>query len=167
MSEEYRMERPLNRVDRHSEPDRHDWTMGPKVRALGGLAVGSVISLVVFLSVFLAVTNGSRDSFMELAFAFVMGLLALPSLRMVANGASELLGSETGGRGAGRLAASSAKRQEQQVLEVIERHGAVTPARVAMETTLTVAEADKKLHELAEKGHLEVRVQGGKLAYSL
>ncbi len=36
-----------------------------------------------------------------------------------------------------------------------------------METSLTVAEADGMLKELAEGGHLEVRVRGGGLFYAL
>jgi hypothetical protein len=59
------------------------------------------------------------------------------------------------------------KRGEQELLEAIERHGEVTPARVALETSLTVAEADRMLSELAQGGHLEVRVEQGKLLYGL
>lgn len=55
---------------------------------------------------------------------------------------------------------------ERQLLEAIERHGEVTPARAALETALTVAEADRMLGGLAEKGHLEVRARDGKLVYS-
>ena len=47
---------------------------------------------------------------------------------------------------------------ERQLLEAIDRHGELTPARAALETTLTVAEADRMLSELAKSGHLEVRV---------
>ena len=36
-----------------------------------------------------------------------------------------------------------------------------------MDTSLTVTEADKMLRELVEGGHLEVRVRGGGLFYSL
>jgi hypothetical protein len=36
-----------------------------------------------------------------------------------------------------------------------------------METSLSVAEADRMLRELAENGHLEVRVRGGALYYAL
>lgn len=61
---------------------------------------------------------------------------------------------------------SSEKDAERQLLEVIERHGEVTAARVALETMLTVAEADRRLGELAEKGHLEVNARDGKLVYS-
>ncbi len=35
-----------------------------------------------------------------------------------------------------------------------------------METSLSVAEADRMLQELAEAGHLEVRVRGGGLFYA-
>ena len=53
------------------------------------------------------------------------------------------------------------------MLEILQRHGEVTPARVALETSLTADEAQRKLSELAEKGHLDVRVEGSKLVYSL
>jgi hypothetical protein len=36
-----------------------------------------------------------------------------------------------------------------------------------METSLTVAEADEMLKELAEGGHLDVRVRGGGIFYAL
>jgi hypothetical protein len=36
-----------------------------------------------------------------------------------------------------------------------------------VETSLSVREADEMLNELAEGGHLEVRVRGGALFYSL
>ena len=56
---------------------------------------------------------------------------------------------------------------ERRLLEAIERHGEITPIRAALETSLTVAEADRMLSELAQGGHLEVRVEGAKLLYSL
>ena len=59
------------------------------------------------------------------------------------------------------------KRGEQELLEAIERHGEVSPARAALETSLTVAEADRMLSDLAQGGYLEVRVEGGRLLYSL
>jgi hypothetical protein len=52
-------------------------------------------------------------------------------------------------------------------LEAVERHGAVTPAHIAMETSLAVAEADPKLRELAEGGYVEVRARDGEPMYSL
>ncbi len=56
---------------------------------------------------------------------------------------------------------------ERQLLEVIERYGEVTPTKAALETYLTVDEAENKLSELAERGHLDVRAEGGKLVYAL
>jgi hypothetical protein len=58
-------------------------------------------------------------------------------------------------------------RDERQLLEAIERHGKITPVRAALETSLTVAEADRMLSNLAQGGHLEVRVEEGKLLYGL
>ena len=57
-------------------------------------------------------------------------------------------------------------RAERQLLEAIERLGEITPTRAALETTLTVAEADRMLSDLACAGHLEVRVERGRLVYS-
>jgi hypothetical protein len=59
------------------------------------------------------------------------------------------------------------KHAERRLLEAIDRHGEITPARAALETPLTVAEADRMLSDLAKGGHLEVRVEGGKLLYGL
>ena len=59
------------------------------------------------------------------------------------------------------------KDAERRLLEAIDRHGEITPARAALETPLTVAEADRMLSELAKGGHLQVRVEGGKLLYGL
>ena len=53
------------------------------------------------------------------------------------------------------------------MLEALLREGEITPAHAAMKTTLSVAEADVMLKELAEAGHLEVRVYGGGLFYAL
>ena len=59
------------------------------------------------------------------------------------------------------------KLSERQLLEAIERKGEITPARAALETDLSVEEAERALSRLAERGHLDVRVEGGRLVYSL
>ncbi|MGH3146878.1 MAG: hypothetical protein ACRDTR_13875 [Rubrobacter sp.] len=68
-------------------------------------------------------------------------------------------------RGSGR------ERQEQsaekQLLEAIERNGEITPARAALQTSLTVDEAERVLSDLAQRGHLDLRVEGSRLVYSL
>ncbi|HSK98941.1 MAG TPA: hypothetical protein VK869_01265 [Rubrobacteraceae bacterium] len=62
---------------------------------------------------------------------------------------------------------SAVSGKERELLEALRGHGELTPAQAAMETSLTVAEADGMLKELAEGGHLQVRVRGGGLFYSL
>jgi hypothetical protein len=43
----------------------------------------------------------------------------------------------------------------------------LSPARAALETTLTVVEADRMLGELAGAGYLSVGTEDGALVYSL
>ena len=57
--------------------------------------------------------------------------------------------------------------KEKELLEALARHGEITAARAALETSLSVSEADRMLSELAKGGYLEVRVEGGKLLYGL
>ncbi len=68
---------------------------------------------------------------------------------------------------AAAVAGLDEKHAERQLLEAIERHGEITPVRAALETSLTVAEADRLLSDLAKGGYLEVRIEGGKLLYGL
>jgi capsular polysaccharide biosynthesis protein len=65
----------------------------------------------------------------------------------------------------GSLATEGAK--EKELLEALGRRGALTVAGVALETSLTVEEADRMLSALAAKGYLEVIVVRGRLLYSL
>jgi len=67
----------------------------------------------------------------------------------------------------GRTALASGNGKERELLGALRERGELTPAEAAMETSLSVSEADRMLRELAEGGHLEVRVRGGGLFYSL
>jgi hypothetical protein len=58
-------------------------------------------------------------------------------------------------------------RKEKEVLEALARYGELTPARAALETSLSVAEADGILSGLAKDGHIEVRAREGRLGYAL
>ena len=53
------------------------------------------------------------------------------------------------------------------LVPALARHGELTPARAALETTLSVAEADRMLSGLAKDGHIEVRAREGRLGYAL
>jgi hypothetical protein len=58
--------------------------------------------------------------------------------------------------------------REKELLSAIrEGGGSITPAEAAMETSLTVKEADAMLSELASEGHLAVESESGTLVYSL
>jgi hypothetical protein len=68
------------------------------------------------------------------------------------------------GARSGTSAVKAAK--EKELLEAIRRHGGITVAKAALETSLSVEEADRMLSALAAKGHLEVRVDGARIIYS-
>ena len=57
--------------------------------------------------------------------------------------------------------------REKELLEALRRHGELAVTGAALETSLSVEEAEWMLSALAAKGHLEVRVAQGKLLYSL
>lgn len=61
----------------------------------------------------------------------------------------------------------AANRGEKELLAALEQHGEITPARAAIETSLTASEADRILVELASKGYLDVKIEGGKMSYAL
>ena len=57
--------------------------------------------------------------------------------------------------------------KEKELLRALERHGEITAARAALETSLSVAEAEEMLSGLASNGHLRVGAKDGALAYAL
>ena len=63
---------------------------------------------------------------------------------------------------------AAANSSERELLSAIrDNGGSITPAEAAMETSLTVREADTMLSELAGGGHLQIESHGGTLYYSL
>ncbi len=78
-----------------------------------------------------------------------------------------LLGSGLAGLGEERRSRPVALDPERELLAALRDRGEMTPAAVAVETSLSVDEADRRLRELAEAGHLEVRVRGGGIFYAL
>ncbi len=58
--------------------------------------------------------------------------------------------------------------KERELLSAIrDNGGSITPAEAALETSLTVREADQMLSELAASGHLTVESRSGALFYGL
>lgn len=124
--------------------------MGPKAQVVVAL---SVLAPVVLSGLFLV--------------AFVPGLwwifttygwVVFPAYGLLVRGVAGL--AEAGSEEV------QAETKERELLRALREHGELTPARAAMETSLSVADADRMLVKLAEAGHLEVRVRGGGLYYA-
>ena len=126
-------------------------SMSPKVRAVTGVVTGGAILLAAALLVLFT-------DFWWLIFIFCW--IVFPALGAFARGVSGLVKS----RQEERLPQNS---KERKLLEALRDRGELTSAQAAVETSLSVREADEMLKELAEGGHLEVRVRGRALFYSL
>jgi hypothetical protein len=85
--------------------------------------------------------------------------VAFPAFGVLTSGVS--------GLGEGRPVRVSEEQKERELLEAIRESGEISAASAAARTSLTVAEADTRLKELAENGHLEVRARGGAIFYAL
>jgi len=127
-------------------------SMSPKSQVASSLAV-LIPAIVGAVAVFTLIPH-----FFWLVFIF--GWTIFPALGLLVRGIAGLSEGDSG-------RASVAANGERELLLALEEHGELTPARAAMETSLSVAQADRMLGELAEAGHLEVRVRGGTLAYAL
>jgi hypothetical protein len=125
--------------------------MSPKARAVTGVVTGGAILLAAALLILF--TN-----LWWLLFIFCW--IVFPALGTFARGVAGLVDS----RKEKRLPENS---RERELLEALKNQGELTPAHAAVETSLTVKEADGMLKELAAGGHVEIRVHGGALSYSL
>lgn len=133
-----------------------------------GTAAAGILGLgVLFFS------SGSTSALTLLMYFVATVIAVLPSAWLAKRGAGGLLeawearpAGTTSSRIRGHEVEPGGKDSERELLEVIERHGEVTPARAALETSLTVEEAERRLSGLAEKGQLEVRAEGGRLVYA-
>ena len=90
---------------------------------------------------------------------FVFGWVIFPAFGLLVRGIA--------GLSDGPAEPAVANSRERELLEALQRRGELSPAQAAMETSLTVNEADKMLDDLAAKGHLDVKVRGGGLFYWL
>jgi hypothetical protein len=124
--------------------------MSPKAQAVTGAVTGGLVLLTAALLI--AFTN-----FWWLIFIF--GWAVFPAFGVFARGVAGLVDT--------RSEPPAANARERELLEALQRKGELTPAQAAMETSLTVNEADEMLEDLAAKGHLDVRVRGGGLFYGL
>jgi hypothetical protein len=94
---------------------------------------------------------------------FVFGWMVFPSFGLLVRGLAGLSATPP----ERTIEPASAGSRERELLEALREHGELTPTRAAMETSLSVAEADQMLKDLAAGGHLEVRTRGVGLSYAL
>jgi hypothetical protein len=107
-----------------------------------------VVGLVIG-GLFLFLVAGPGFHFFPLLFLlWAVPFLVVPAFAAVARGLTGLAESRTRER-TGRVTEQESKERE------------------LLETSLSVAEADRMLSDLAESGHVEVRAHEGRLAYAL
>jgi len=94
-------------------------------------------------------------------FVFFFGWALFPAFGLLLKGIAGL------SEGGGGTQISGVGSKERELLGTLREHEEITPTQAAIETSLTVEEADDMLKDLAAKGHLEVRVRGGGIFYGL
>jgi hypothetical protein len=110
------------------------------------LGVGFVIAAVLVI-----VTSGAATA----GLGFVIAAAAL-----IGKGASDM-------RGECQTVAPLVSKERELLSAIRDNGGSITPAEAAMETLLTVREADGMLSELTAGGHLTVESKDGALFYAL
>ena len=125
-------------------------------RFMIGLVIGGL---------FLFFVAGPGFHFFPLLFLlWAVPFFVVPAFAAAMRGLSGLADARTRER-TGRVAEQESK--ERELLEALARRGELSPALAALETSLSVAEADRMLSDLAESGHVEVRAHEGRLGYAL
>jgi ATP/maltotriose-dependent transcriptional regulator MalT len=129
-------------------------------RILAVLGVGVWCLFILFVSVAFVIDRGLADVGVVWLAVFGIGVVAPVLLLRQINRAIEA-------HEESRRPAPDAREKEKELLEALEEGGEITPATAAMRTSLTVDEASEMLEELARKGHLEMQMEEGIMAYSL
>jgi hypothetical protein len=124
---------------------------GPPVVLVVGLVVGGL---------FLFSMAGAFDFFPFFIFLWMVPFFLIPAIGLSARSVAGLFEARA------RRPVDEG-RKEKEVLEALARHGELTPAGAALETSLSVTEADEVLSGLAKYGHIEVRAREGRLGYAL
>jgi hypothetical protein len=94
-------------------------------------------------------------------FVFFFGWALFPAFGLLLRGIAGL------SEGEGRKEMPAGNDKERELLQALREHDEISPTQAAIETSLTVEEADDMLKDLASKGHLDVRVRGGGMFYGL
>ena len=121
-----------------------------------------VVGLAVGLAIFFLVVAAASSDFFPFFFFFwwMIPFFLVPVIWGSARGIAGLFEDRSRRTLDGDL-------KEKELLGALARHGEITAARAALETSLSVSEADRMLSELAKRGHVEVRAREGRLGYAL
>lgn len=152
--------REERRVRRSSDTDEFWDGLGIDVQSMSPRAQ-VVTSLAVLIPVALGLVVVLTQITWLWWLVFVFGWTVFPAFGLLLKG---IAGLSDGGDKAQILGGDS---KERELLGTLREHEEISPTQAAMETSLTVEEADDMLKELAAKGHLEVRVRGGGIFYGL
>lgn len=129
----------------------HEESTSPRARIVSAM---SVLTPVILSGVFLVVFVP------QLWWIFTTYFwVAFPAFGSLSRGVAEVV--------AERPRRVSDGDVERELLVALRRHGELTSGLAAAETSLSVAEADRRLGELAGDGHLEVRARDGAIFYAL
>jgi hypothetical protein len=121
-----------------------------------------IVALVIG-GLFLLFVAGPGFHLLPLLFLiWAVPFFLVPAFAAFAKGLTGLTASRTRTDGA-----QVGESKEQELLEALARRGELSPALAALETSLTVAEANRMLSDLANSGHVEVRANEGRLGYAL
>ena len=128
----------------------------------GGSVPLALVVILIFGGLFFFSMAGPFFHFFPYIFFFgwMIPFLLVPALGLSVRGFAGLLEARS-------RRPEDNERKERELLEALARYGEITPARAALETTLSVSEADRMLSELAKNGHIEVRAREGRLGYAL
>ncbi len=134
----------MSELERHEDESPDSKESNPYLYL--SLCLGFIIATVLIITTIGAAITG---------FPFVIAAAVFLGI-----GVNELRGEQR--------AVSQPISQERELLSAIrDNGGSITPAEAAMETSLTVREADEMLSELAGGGHLQVESHSGAIYYSL
>ena len=129
-----------------------------RVLAVLGVAVWCLFILLV--SVVFVIDRGLAD--VGIVWVAVFGIGVVAPVLMLRQINHAIVAHEES-----RRTVSGTRKQEKELLQVLEERGGLTPASAAMRTSLTVDEASEMLENLARKGHLNLQSDEGVTSYSL
>ena len=130
------------------------------IRVLAALGVGVWCIFILLVSVVFVIDRGLAD--VGIVWLAVLGIgVAAPALLLWQLNHAIAAHEES------HRAVLGARSKEKEILGVLEERGELTPTTAAMRTSLTVDEASEMLEGLARRGHLELQMEDGLMAYAL